>query len=91
MYGVHLDRQAGLKRVEEIQAEIDPVDGIVPSSASTRRAPRNGVQVLDEIAAEAAEGSVRVLMHSLAFGTPSRKFIAASPADEMGPGRWTWL
>jgi enoyl-[acyl-carrier protein] reductase III len=84
VYGVHLDRRAGLKRVEEIQAEIESIGQTSRYFNINAASPEKRVQVLDEIAAEAAEGSVRVLMHSLAFGT-LRKFIAASPADEMGP------
>jgi len=69
--GVHLDRKAGLQRVEEIKNKIE---------ANGRRALYFNVNaadegkradVLDAVAADLAEhgGTVAVLMHSLAFGT----------------------
>ena len=69
IYGVHLDRRAGLQRVQEIEAEIESsgrraVFFNVNAAAAEKRAA-----VLDEIAEASGPGSVRVLMHSLAFGT----------------------
>lgn len=69
--GVHLDRKAGLKHVEEIVADL---------TAGGRRALFFNVnaadeakrgEVLEALAADlqAKGGSVAVLMHSLAFGT----------------------
>lgn len=69
--GVHLDRKAGLKHVEEVVAEI---------RASGRRARYFNInaaaedkrqEVLDALQADIAEngGTVAVLLHSLAFGT----------------------
>ncbi|WP_420632960.1 SDR family oxidoreductase [Candidatus Palauibacter sp.] len=69
IYGVHLDRRAGLAHVEEIK------EGIASSgrramyfnvnAASARKRDR----VLDEISEAAGPGSIRVLLHSLAFGS----------------------
>lgn len=84
VYGVHLDRRAGLKHVEEIQAEIDRIGRASRFFNINAASPDKRAQVLDEIAAEAPTESVRVLMHSLAFGT-LRPFVAANPADGMGP------
>lgn len=84
VYGVHLDRRAGLKHVEEIQAEIERLGRASRFFNINAASPDKRAQVLDEIAAEAPTGSVRVLMHSLAFGT-LRPFVAANPADGMGP------
>ena len=69
IYGVHLDRRAGLAHVGEIKARIAE-DGrramfFNGNAASIKKRDR----VLDEIAETAAPGSVRVLLHSLAFGT----------------------
>jgi len=84
VYGVHLDRRAGLKLVEEIQAEIEEAGQTSRYFNINAASPEKRDQVLDQIAEEAPKESVRVLMHSLAFGT-LRPFIAASPSDEMGP------
>ena len=67
--GVHLDRRAGLQHVQEIKTDIERLGragqffNINAASAEKRDA------VLDEIAGNSAPGSVRVLIHSLAFGT----------------------
>jgi len=69
--GVHLDRKAGLKRVEEIKAEIAGQGrrhrffNINAADESRRR------EVMDALAEDldANGGTVAVLMHSLAFGT----------------------
>lgn len=69
IYGVHLDRRAGLQHVEEIKAAIE-ADGRnavffnVNAAAAEKRD-----QVLDEILETSGPGSIQVLMHSLAFGT----------------------
>lgn len=69
IYGVHLDRRAGLEHVAEIKSKIEGVGrratyfNINAASAEKRDA------VLDEIAETARPGSIRVLIHSLAFGT----------------------
>ena len=82
VYGVHLDRRAGLKRVEEIRAEIEQVGQTSSFFNINAASPEKRAQVLDEIAAEAPADSVRVLMHSLAFGT-LRPFIAANSSEQM--------
>ncbi|MFQ5746959.1 MAG: enoyl-ACP reductase [Gemmatimonadota bacterium] len=84
VYGVHLDRRAGLQHVEELRAGIEAAGGramffnVNAASAEKRDA------VLDEIAAGASPGSVRVLLHSLAFGT-LRPFVAPDPAASLTP------
>ena len=80
IYGVHLDRRAGLARVAEIKAQI--VDGgrqarfFNGNAASAKKRDR----VLDEMMGAAEPGSIRVLLHSLAFGT-LRPFV-----DDDGAG-----
>ena len=84
IFGVHLDRRAGLARVEEILAAIE-AEGVQATFFNINAAsPEKRDQVLNEIAADVETGAVRVLLHSLAFGT-LRPFIAASPSDQMGP------
>lgn len=69
--GVHLDRKAGLKHVEEIVA------GLTAAGRQTRFFNVNAAddakrqEVLDALAVELAAngGTLAVLMHSLAFGT----------------------
>lgn len=69
IYGVHLDRRAGLAHVGEIRELIEArgrhASFFNVNAASAKKRDR----VLDEIAESAGPGSVRVLMHSLAFGT----------------------
>ncbi|MDT8435868.1 MAG: SDR family oxidoreductase [Gemmatimonadota bacterium] len=80
--GVHLDRRAGLKHVEELKAELE-ADGRRARFFNINAAsPEKRDQVLDAVASDCGPGSVRVLLHSLAFGT-LRPFIAADPAETM--------
>ena len=69
IYGVHLDRRAGLARVAEIRQAIE-AEGVSARFFNINAASaEKRDQVLDEIGEEAEPGSVRVLLHSLAFGT----------------------
>lgn len=82
IFGVHLDRRAGLVRVEEIRAAIEAA-GVQANFFNINAAsPEKQDQVLDEIEAQVKPGSVRVLMHSLAFGT-LRPFVAPDRAGSM--------
>jgi len=84
VYGVHLDRRAGLQHVEEIRSDIEATGrsavffNVNAASAEKRDA------VLDQIADSAPPGSVRVLVHSLAFGT-LRPFVAPDAAGSLTP------
>ncbi|MFQ5890255.1 MAG: enoyl-ACP reductase [Gemmatimonadota bacterium] len=84
IYGVHLDRRAGLRHVEEIKAAIEGLgrraDFFNINAADAKKRDR----VLEEIAAGAVPGSVRVLLHSLAFGT-LRPFVAEDAAKAITP------
>jgi len=80
--GVHLDRRAGLARVEEIRAAIEAEGAQATFFNINAASPEKRDQVLDEIAAGVEPGSVRVLMHSLAFGT-LKPFVAADTAGSM--------
>ncbi len=69
IFGVHLDRRAGLQKVEEINQAIEEAGrtgtffNVNAASADKRN------QVLDTMTEMVEPGTVRVLMHSLAFGT----------------------
>lgn len=69
IYGVHLDRRAGLQHVEEIKAQIESTGRRATFFNANAAAAEKRDAVLDQISEIAAPGSVRVLMHSLAFGT----------------------
>lgn len=82
IWGVHLDRRAGLARVEEIRASVQGAGAEAVFFNINAASPDKRDQVLEEIAGRAAPGSVRVLLHSLAFGT-LRPFVAADPSGSM--------
>ena len=82
VFGVHLDRRAGLARVKEIRAAVEAAGVSARFFNINAASPEKRDQVLDEIASEAEEGSVRVLLHSLAFGT-LRPFVGADAASSM--------
>jgi enoyl-[acyl-carrier protein] reductase III len=87
--GVHLDRRAGMAHVEEITAAIRERGrqalffNVNAADHEKRRS------VLDALAARFAEdggGVVRVLMHSLAFGSLT-PFVGAEPARLATPAQ----
>lgn len=84
IYGVHLDRRAGLQHVEQIARSVEEIGrsarffNVNAADADKRAA------VLDAIAAEATPGSVRVLLHSLAFGT-LRRFLGDDSGGAITP------
>ncbi len=84
IYGVHLDRRAGLKHVEEVRERIEAMGrearffNVNAADAEKRAA------VVEEVASSTAPGSVRVLLHSLAFGT-LRPFVAEDPGAGISP------
>lgn len=69
IYGVHLDRRAGLAHVEEIRERIEGFGQRAMFFNVNAASAEKRDQVLGEIEAAAEPGSVRVLLHSLAFGT----------------------
>jgi NAD(P)-dependent dehydrogenase (short-subunit alcohol dehydrogenase family) len=81
--GVHLDRRAGLAHVTEVTAAIE-AEGRTALFFNTNAADHEKRQrVLDALAARIVEegGRVRVLMHSLAFGS-------LTPLVGGEPGKW---
>ncbi len=69
IYGVHLDRRAGLEHVAEIKAAIEAAGVRAFFFNVNAAAPEKRETVLAEMASTAEPGSIRVLLHSLAFGT----------------------
>lgn len=84
IYGVHLDRRAGLDHVEEIRSEIEGMGRRATFFNVNAADAEKRADVLNGIAGEAASGSVRVLLHSLAFGT-LRPLVARNPASVITP------
>jgi len=89
--GVHLDRRSGMAHVAEITAAIRAVGrealffNVNAADHDKRR------QVLDALAGRIAEdggGTVRVLMHSLAFGS-LHPFVGADRAQLVTPAQVT--
>jgi len=80
--GVHLDRRAGMAKVEELKQQIEALgvraDFHNINAASTEKRDK----LLDDLAGRMQPGSVSVLMHSLAFGT-LRPLVADDPANSM--------
>lgn len=69
IYGVHLDRRAALEGVEQIKASIEEAGSRAVFYNVNAAAAEKRDAVLEDMAERAAPGSVRVLIHSLAFGT----------------------
>ena len=79
--GVHLDRRATMPNVERIQAEIKALGRESAFFNVNAADEKNRNDVLDALKEKAQGQRVRVLMHSLAFGT-LRPLCAATPEDE---------
>lgn len=67
--GVHLDRRATLPEAQRVQAEIQSLGRQALFFNLNAADEENRRKVLDELQQKAGEGRVRVLLHSLAFGT----------------------
>lgn len=87
IFGVHLDRKAALPNVERIQAEIrqNGAESLYFNVNAAGHEERG--RVLDEMEerlGENAGGAVRILLHSLAFGT-LKPYIAEEEKDAIAP------
>lgn len=80
--GVHLDRAAGLAHVAEIVAALEAHGRRARFFNANAADPDKRREILAALSAELAPGSVRVLMHSLAFGT-LRPFVAADEKEAL--------
>ncbi len=87
IFGVHLDRKSTLSNVERIVGQIRAHGREAVFFNVNAADPEKRQEVLNEIqsslAASDGPASVRVLLHSLAFGT-LKPFITKSPADAIG-------
>lgn len=83
IFGVHLDRRAGLEHVQEIVAAIEGKGrqarffNINAADAAKR------AETVEAMREAAGAGTVRVLLHSLAFGS-LKPFIAETDKEAMG-------
>jgi enoyl-[acyl-carrier protein] reductase III len=70
IFGVHLDRRAGMERVAALQSEIEATGRKARFFNMNAADPEKISAALDQMAEDLADGeSIGVLMHSLAFGT----------------------
>jgi enoyl-[acyl-carrier protein] reductase III len=70
IFGVHLDRRAGLERVAALQSELEGVGRRAHFFNMNAADPDKMNAALDDMGGHMAEGEdIGVLMHSLAFGT----------------------
>jgi len=80
--GVHLDRRAGMAKVEALKLQIEALGARADFHNINAASAEKRDELLNELSASRQPGSVRVLMHSLAFGT-LRPFVADDPTDSM--------
>src|SRR5687768_13977428 len=71
IFGVHLDRRGGMAHVEEITGKIRAAGREAVFFNVNAADPEKRKEVIDRIQAEfqKSPGTIRVLLHSLAFGT----------------------
>src|SRR6185295_2721951 len=87
IFGVHLDRKATLPNTERIAGEIRALGreavffNVNAADAEQRAEVLNQIQT--RLQQSKDQASVRILLHSLAFGT-LKPFIAKAPADAIG-------
>jgi NAD(P)-dependent dehydrogenase (short-subunit alcohol dehydrogenase family) len=82
--GVHLDRRAGLAHVEEITGKIRAAGREAVFCNVNAADPEKRAEVIARIKEEFARkpGTVRVMLHSLAFGTLQPLVDGASPVSK---------
>lgn len=83
IFGVHLDRRAGLARVEEIKERIESHGRTGRFFNINAADPEKRGEAIAEMKEAAGGAPVHVLLHSLAFGT-LKPFIGESEKDSMG-------
>ena len=87
VFGVHLDRKATIPNAERVQAEIQRAGGEAVFFNTNAAGHEERAQVIAQMKARlgaGAQGAVRVLLHSLAFGT-LKPYIAEDPAGVLTP------
>jgi NAD(P)-dependent dehydrogenase (short-subunit alcohol dehydrogenase family) len=86
VFGVHLDRRATLVNAEKVQAEVLELGREALFFNVNAADPERRAEVLRTVAEalERSRGTVRVLLHSLAFGT-LKPYIADDPEEAIAP------
>lgn len=79
--GVHLDRRAGLAHVEEIKAAIADTGREAAFFNINAADEKKRDACLDELKERIGDSHVRVLLHSLAFGT-LRPYVSPDPEEK---------
>jgi len=85
IFGVHLDRRATLPNVQRIMRAIDALGRRAEFFNVNAADAEKRSEVLDraaQVLQEEGNGQIRILMHSLAFGT-LKPFLAETPEDSM--------
>ena len=82
VFGVHLDRRAGLAHVAEIVAKIEAHGRQARFFNINAADPEKRAEAVAEMKEAAAGAPVRVLLHSLAFGT-LKPFVASEEKDAL--------
>jgi enoyl-[acyl-carrier protein] reductase III len=82
--GVHLDRRATMSHVEEVKAKIQATGREAMFFNANAADAEKRKEVLDEVTARFQQqpGTIRVLLHSLAFGT-LKPYLAENPDDAL--------
>jgi len=83
IFGIHLDRRAGLEHVEEIVAKIETLGRQARFFNINAADAEKRAEVIEAMKEAAGGAPVRVLLHSLAFGT-LKPFVADAEADALG-------
>jgi NAD(P)-dependent dehydrogenase (short-subunit alcohol dehydrogenase family) len=87
IFGVHLDRKATMPNAEKVQEDIraNGAEAVFFNINAAAQETRDDVisQMKDRLGGEAA-GSVRILLHSLAFGA-LKPYITGEPDDAISP------
>jgi len=84
IFGVHLDRKAGLEHVEEIRAAVTAAGAEAHFFNANAADHDKRREIVGELAELAQGRPVGMLLHSLAFGT-LKPFIADDPKDALQP------
>jgi enoyl-[acyl-carrier protein] reductase III len=88
IFGVHLDLKSTLPNARKVQADIEATGRKVvffnQNAADIERMNRALDKMQEITTAEGGSSRVRVLLHSLAFGT-LKPYIATSPEDAISP------
>ena len=80
--GVHLDPKAGLPRVEAVVADVEAAGQRALFFNINAADDKKRRQVLDTVRAELGERRVKLVLHSLAFGS-LKPLVADAPSDSL--------